>query len=391
MNAFNRPKRDEGVALILSLIFLIAMAILVAAMADRTGSQTNQVVAYIDFEDTFEGMESAFAMARAELNGQAGAGTGDRDGLVGVDASYDLAGPMPTFGMSAVVPLEIDSMAGIEYYAVSYDWTADGIDNNGDGAVDDVGEADYYSIYAFARGMVSSRRGEMVLNGGNVNIWSNAIFAGGGQVGNLINGNVSIHGSVHLLGGNLNEGDPAISAIDLSGTSLIHNNYVGMPADLRDRIPDPPTTIHDGQTIDTLKAKLRVKQGMVGLSGTSEIGEAQDSTNTWKETMDSIYVNDGYSGTSLDGDGNPTNVFSDNGWSETYDLGNAVPFPNFTDDGGQDHLAYYLETDADPNVGLQQVHVGDIDITTNQNYFWNATTGEEAVGVAIGDPGKSVV
>ena len=126
---------------------------------------------------------------------------------------------------------------------------------------------------------------------------------------------------------------------------------------------------------------------MVSLTGNSEIGEPQDTTNTWKETMDAVYVNDGYSGNALDGDGNPTSVFSDNGWSETYDLGSAVPFPNFADDGGQDHLAYYLETDADLNAGLHQVHIGDIEISAGDNYYWNATTGEEAVDVTIGDAG----
>lgn len=95
MNTFSSPKRDEGVALILALIFLIAMAILVAAMADRTGSQSNQVAAYVDFEETFDGMEAAIAIARAEINNQVGNASDEKDGLVGVDPSYNLSGPMP--------------------------------------------------------------------------------------------------------------------------------------------------------------------------------------------------------------------------------------------------------------------------------------------------------
>ena len=50
----------------------------------------------------------------------------------------------------------------------------------------------------------------------------------------------------------------------------------------------------------------------------------RDRGNTIKETMDGCFVNEGWTGTSVtaDGDrGDPTAVFSDNGWDATYDLG----------------------------------------------------------------------
>ena len=59
----------------------------------------------------------------------------------------------------------------------------------------------------------------------DVNVWRNALFAGTGQAGGLISGNVSVHGSVHLLGDDLLEGVEALEALDMGGTSLIHNNY----------------------------------------------------------------------------------------------------------------------------------------------------------------------
>jgi Tfp pilus assembly protein PilX len=100
----------------------------------------------------------------------------------------------------------------------------------------------------------------------------NAIFAGSGQSGKVINGNVDIRGSVHILG---TEGTVAVEALDITGTAGIGNNYDGMDSDLRTRIPSNiPTTIElNGDTVETLNAKLRVKHGTVDLSGTATVGD----------------------------------------------------------------------------------------------------------------------
>ena len=377
--------RNDGMAMILALIFLVGMAIMVTALVNRTWNQTNHVTLYEDFEETLEGIESGFAMAMAELNGQVGTGSAQRDGLIGVSQSFDLGTGRPTFADQEVTPLGVTTMPNLQFYAVSYDWTTDGVDNNGDGTVDGPEEEYYASIYAYARNSSTQlRMGEMLLSGGKVNIWQNAIFAGAGQGGGLINGNVSVYGSVHLLGDNLNDGDIAVAAIDLSGTSLIHNNYYGMPAHLRLRIPNPPTVMENGVPIETLNAKLRVKNGLVGLSGNSEVGQPNNTSNTLKESMDGVFVNDGWTGNALDANGDPISVYSDNGWDEGYELGNAVPYPTFADDGGRNHLQWYLETDADTTKGLQEVYDGDLTIPANQNFYWNATTGTEAVGESIG-------
>lgn len=174
----------------------------------------------------------------------------------------------------------------------------------------------------------------------NVFIWNNAIFGGVGQSGGVINGNCAIHGSVHLLGDGVLIGNDAIAAIDLSGTSLIHNNYTGMSADLLAKafpldLLDIGGDVWPEDDIYTLNAKLRVKNGSVGVSGNSEIGEAHDGLNDIRETLKGIYIETEYdpseprwTGTAVtDGVPDPANVQSDNGTDALYDLGDAVTLP----------------------------------------------------------------
>ncbi|MBN1870753.1 MAG: pilus assembly PilX N-terminal domain-containing protein [Candidatus Omnitrophica bacterium] len=166
--------------------------------------------------------------------------------------------------------------------------------------------------------------------------WDNAIFGGAGSSGAMVNGNVKIMGSVHILGNGLADGD---NAIDLGGTAeLVGNNYDGLEADLDDRVPELDTVLFNGENVETLNAELRVKKGLVGLSGTSKVGNADASGDGDKETVDGTYVTDGYNGTA-----GTTNVFSDNGSSEGYDLGDAVTFPSLNDSisGYDDYYAYF--------------------------------------------------
>ncbi len=381
--SFTSKRGEEGMALVLALIVLVSMALTLGFLADRTRTQMAQTESYIEFQDALLGAEAGYATALAELNGASGDEDLDKDGLVGLDPDYDLSGDKPTFETDGVKPWTMASMPGIDYFAFSYDWSVDGLDNNGDGTKDEVAEEDYYTIYAYARGGNSIRRIEAIVEGGNVNVWNNAVFAGSGQAGALINGNVSIHGSVHLLGDNLGNGDLAVAAIDLTGTSMIHNNYVGLAAGLAGMVPALKTVTHAGESVQSLDAKLRVKNGLVGLSGNSEVGEANVTGNAVKETMDGVYVSDGYTGNALNADGTPKQMYSDNGVLNGYDLGDAVPFPTFANDVGGDHLGNYLTNDA-ANVGLHFVKTGNVAITLNQNYYWNATTGTESVNQSLG-------
>jgi hypothetical protein len=227
----------------------------------------------------------------------------------------------------------------------------------------------------------------------NVNVWNNAIFGGSGQSGGVINGNCAIHGSVHLLGENVGSGNNSIEAIDLSGTSLIHNNYEGMPADLRAKVPG----ILDADLgIDTLKAKLRVKNGAVGVSGNSEIGEADIVGNSYKETMDGIYIETDYAETRwtgnqvTDGVPNPDNVRSDNGTNALYDLANMVhmPIPNDPYPGYTDYDDFFSSN----SLHLPGLVLDDSNSALNTVNNYSTTVGFPAgISVVVNGDGFSIV
>ena len=160
----------------------------------------------------------------------------------------------------------------------------------------------------------------------DVNIWNNAVFGGSGASGASINGNVDIRGSVHILGDGLSASQ---YAIDLSGSALVGNNYSGISADLSSRIPACPTTIFNGEVVEYLGSTVRIKNGLAGLSGTGLMGQADVSSNAYKETLEGVYITDGYGGNQGAG-----NVYSDNGTENMYDLGDAVSFPSLSDPFG---------------------------------------------------------
>jgi hypothetical protein len=263
----------------------------------------------------------------------------------------------------------------------------------------------------------------------NVNCWNNVIFAGVGQMGHSINGNVVMRGSVHLLGdgepftdidkdgrwddnesytdqnsnGQYDFGepftdsdsdghrdarepfidsngngtrDPALKVTDLaeeiSGTADVGNNYSGMSVTLKNLIPSLPTNSFGGETVETLSAKLRVKHGLVGISGSATVGWANTTGNTTKETMDGVYVTDGYTGNK-----GAANVYSDNGTGHSYDLGDGlVKFPNLSDPypgygSYQDYLASTsFVVPSSLTIDDTSFTIGD----TNGSISYNATT-----------------
>lgn len=174
----------------------------------------------------------------------------------------------------------------------------------------------------------------------NVSPWDNAIFAGAGAAGAMVNGNVKIAGNVHILGTGLS---PTDYAVDLGGTAeLIGNNYSGLEAGLLAKVPALPTVSFGGETVQSLGAELRVKRGKIGLSGSSSAGEANVAGNAVKETIDGSYVTNGYGGNQ-----GTNNVNSDNGWSNAYDLGDSVTFPSLDDPyNGYAHYKDYLKANA---------------------------------------------
>jgi hypothetical protein len=244
----------------------------------------------------------------------------------------------------------------------------------------------------------------------NVSVWNNCIFGGVGQTGQSINGNVVMRGSVHILGegeqytdtnnngtydSSANGGtyapgdwyidsagngsltgpytggvpqlpyvagnqfcepftdlngngvyDPPLTQTSLAdqvgGTANIGNNYSGMPANMSALIPSCPTESVGGTAMQSLSAKLRIKHGQCSISGTATVGSPTNGgTPPMKGTMDGAYVSDGYTGTA-----GASSVYSDNGTSHGYDLGNFVNFPDLVSpetDGGVNyasHMAY---------------------------------------------------
>ena len=259
----------------------------------------------------------------------------------------------------------------------------------------------WFTSTATYRGKTSSIRS--LVKTKDVSIWNNALFAGTGSAGRSINGNVDIRGGVHILGdgepfSDLNGNgkwddaeayddvngngvwdpgepwldangdgvwnsaepyddtnwngfyDPPIATTDFSGNmsggALIGNNYYGMPVELEALIP--ALQIINGQ--ETLKAELRVKHGLIGLSGTATAGQNYDPDGgTSKGTLDGVYVSDGFGGNQ-----GASSVFSDNGSSHGYDLGHlgiVFPYieglwaPEFMDEYGMlwDNQKLYLD------------------------------------------------
>lgn len=384
--------REEGMALIMAVFFIGVALVVVGALMTRSLQQRKVVDQYEDYTTSYQGVEAALSQAKVELEQ-------GEDGMIGMEnwtPVYNGDGEiqLPELDADGITPVSLPSMQDVTFAAYTVRWENDGRDNNGDTIVDDTSEKDMYSVYAMAHNGENNHRVEVVYEASNVNVWENAIFAGSGQAGGLINGNVSIHGSVHLLGDSLVNGAMALAAIDLSGTSLIHNNYVDVPAYLQARVPALPQTSFNGETIYTLEAKLRAKAGLVGMSGNSEIGEPQLAGNTQKETMDGTYVTSGWTGNSVvdDGDrGDPKAVFSDNGWDETYDLGDKVPFPLLTDDWRDPTSGEKIQ---DPSTGTWYTHqdyfnqvlvasptnpsdgtyTGNITLNVKTSkFYWNAT------------------
>lgn len=222
----------------------------------------------------------------------------------------------------------------------------------------------------------------------NVGIWNNAIFAGTGASGQAINGNVDIRGSVHILGdgeaySDLNANgqwdpaesftdtnrngvwdpgepftdangdgiwnsaepfndtngngiyDPPLTQTDLnssfSGNAYIGNNYSGMDASLEARVPDAPRI----SGIETLGAEVRCKHGRIAISGSATIGtNGLMDGGTSKGTIDGSFVSDGYTGTR-----GASAVYSDNGTSNAYDLGNlGMKFPLISGIGSEAYV-----------------------------------------------------
>ena len=401
---------DAGMALVAATIFLAVVVVTVIAVSARHVQQRRLADAHQNYNKTFDALEGAVAASKAQLEGPAGTGTMGLDGWKPVyNARKELV--LPDFNAPDSHPISLPADPGTTGYAppqilaFSVNWGKDGLDNNGDGVIDDAREKAIRSIHAAAKFNGISRRAEVVYTAEKVNVWQNAIFAGDGSTSGVIKGNVSVHGSVHILGDNLLQGGVAIEdALDLTGTSIIRNNYEDLPQYLRDRVPPLPTVDVNGTMAETLNAKLRVRHGLVGMSGNSRIGQPYSSGSTVKQMMNGTYLTDGWSGKKTTPDGGrgiPTDVYSDNGWNALYDLGDKVPFPKLSDpwrdpDTGATfkrlfsatpytHEEYFSEvllgSFINPNDGIYNGNI-DLNLSSGTAFYWNANTNTKLTGSA---------
>jgi hypothetical protein len=349
----------RGSALLTTMIVLMVMFTLGAALLDLT---TNALY------------RSQYDMLRAESLDMAEAGLEKAVYYLrntAPDASTD--GTWRTAGVTETV-----SGAGSYTFSV-----ADGTgDNSGKLLITSTGTATLGSKSRSRR-----LREVLTLTEENVSVWNNVIFGGVGQAGQSIQGNVVMRGSVHLLGegepytdvnsngrydtsanggtyfagdwyidagGHVQPGstpvlpyvagetfwepftdlngngvwDPPLTQTDLAddigGTANIGNNYSGMSSTMSALIPSCPTATVGGVAEQSLSAKLRVKHGQVSISGTATVGSSTSGgTPPVKGTMNGCYVSDGYTGNQ-----GASSVYSDNGTSHTYDLGDFVNFPD---------------------------------------------------------------
>jgi len=283
-----RLRNNHGSALLMAVLVMLMLTLIFAAAV-------NTSITDIDIARNAKDRTSAFYIAEAGLEFALGVlrdtpSELDNDTLVSLtDASYALG--------NGSFSLEVDGAT--PYWAV----TSHGSSSGGKASVE-----------------VAIKRRRNAYN-----VWNNVVCGGTGRNKQLMNGNASLHGSVHICGDSLTQLDPAFT---ISGSGGIFNNYSGMEAALSSRLPALDTITFNGEVVRTLNAELRAERGRIDLDGTGTVGnpDAPGGSPPVKETMDGCYVEDGFGGNSGEG-----NVFSDNGTTEGYDLEVELDFPDLND------------------------------------------------------------
>lgn len=334
-----------------SVILVASAGVASFAMTDMTRARKEQM-AIQSFEAAQAGLEHAITVSYANLGATHGVFT---------STTYNLSSTVSPIAPGCTVIATVAPNADASYAWITSTATVNGV----------------------------KKSVRVLINEHNVGIWNNAIFAGTGASGQAINGNVSIAGSVHILGdgepyvdlngngvrdagdaytdtnhnGVHDPGEPfvdsngdgvytapepfndmngngaydppmTVTSLDSSftGTAFIGNNYSQMPLALEQMVPNPPYL----NGIQTLGAEVRDKHGMIGLSGNAMIGTSSIvNGGTMKGTIDGTYVTDGWAGTK-----GASAVTSDNGTSNPYDLGGlGIQFPVISGIGAQAYTA----------------------------------------------------
>jgi hypothetical protein len=283
-----RLRKNDGSALLVGLLIMVMLALIFAAAVTTSVNDINIANNQKERTSAFYVAEGGLELALRVLR--------DNFNQLDNDTLENLINATSSLGKGSF-NVEV---AGTSPYKTL---TSDGLSQDGESILEV---------------MVKRRRNPLC-------IWDNIVFGGTGQGGGVVNGNVSLHGSVHLLGDETT--DTAI-VFDLSGNAHQCNNYSGINATLSSRIPPLDTTTFNGEVVSTLNAELRVKKGEVDLSGFASIGDPNvpGGSPAIKETMDGCYVTDGYGGNK-----GANQVYSDNGTTEGYDLGDELSLPDLND------------------------------------------------------------
>ncbi|MBI4437209.1 MAG: hypothetical protein HY590_07355 [Candidatus Omnitrophica bacterium] len=242
------------------------------------------------------------------------------------------------------------------------------------------GKNSYMWVRATGTSSGITRRVQAYLQAKNLSPWDNAIFAADGTADpseNPINGNVDVRGSVHILGNPL---DPNRDAMEMGGGAKIGNNYAGISPMLSLRIPPLDPQDFNGDMVETLNAEVRVKHGKLSISGTASVGEPNVTGDSFKETLDGVYITDGYSGNK-----GASSVFSDNGTATPYDAGDLVQFKTFDDPYGSypSYRAFVLAEGTNLGAGNFDNTRPDFTIPGKFKWEWQGNTGT----ITIIDPG----
>jgi len=159
--------------------------------------------------------------------------------------------------------------------------------------------------------------------------WDNAIFAGDRTVidpFDRVRNGVEVRGSVHVLG---NPSSPSVTEIEDAFRLVNHYSGLGdanhLGADATKLPGLAPTTLPNGEIVESLDAEVRVQDGSVLIqSVTASLGQPNVDGNGVKETIDGFYVDGGISG------GGGSELNSDN--TGGYDLpSDAMNFPALSD------------------------------------------------------------
>ena len=366
---FNKTKSEKGSLFIITLfvmvIFLGFGAALMVMVTNESRVSERQRLTTVAFGIAEAGLERGIYRLREDFVNATGTPSWSDSLIDGLSVTYDV-------NDFSAVPFEDAELIGSDYvvslnngnYRVSYKNVAssDSIWIQSTGTINDVS----HTILAYARIVDASP-------------WNTAIFAGSGASnGSLINGQVDIRGSIHILGDGLNPGAIAVDlAMDISGSSYLGNNYNGLDAGLAALVPPLPTVILNGESVETLNTTLRIKKGIMGVSGSAEVGSVDVAGNSVKETVDGVYVTDGWGGNQ-----GIASVHSDNGTANGYDMGDSVSFPSLSDisenDASKTFQEYYKTqalvltnelSNINPNSSIPTITDGTNSISMNAGHI----------------------